>query len=379
MYLARLGLSAVQNIFGSKNLNSEPENNAIIDPHDISEALALVRNCIELHGLPSGLETDHLRRSVIQCAVDLMQDLLDNDEPWEMVERDPTEPNKLQISQLLMQFAEQFQIFPESLFVTVTLSDRRIQRMGMNSEIYTGQWKGMKVAMRLLRSHTRMFDESDRGQTKVLLACLRWRQLRHPNVVQLFGVDITNIGHAPTLVHPWMEKGNIRDHIKNLTVKPEPECLVSWVCDVARGMDYLHGMGIVHGDLRGNNVLLSDDGDAIVTDVFLYPFLEDWTAPYRCKGGPERWLAPEVLDNSDPSSSSDSFCFGLVCIEIYTGEIHFPDLLDARAIDNMSQGRFPSKPNTMPDQVWALASACWNSIPTQRPTMQQVLTQLSGN
>ncbi|KAK7677449.1 hypothetical protein QCA50_019562 [Cerrena zonata] len=133
MFLARLGLSAVQNVFGSKKNDTSPD--------DISKSISLVGNCIDSHGTPPGIETDHLPGGVIQYTVDLMQDLLDNDDAWKIVERDPTEVNKLQVSQLLMQFAEQFRAFPKSFFITVEPSSIRPFCGGTNSQIYSGQWK----------------------------------------------------------------------------------------------------------------------------------------------------------------------------------------------------------------------------------------------
>ncbi|KAK7689243.1 hypothetical protein QCA50_007934 [Cerrena zonata] len=141
-------------------------------------------------------------------------------------------------------------------------------------------------------------------------------------------------------------------------------------------MDYLHRMGIAHGDLRGNNILLSEDDEALVTDVFLYAYFGD--SDLR-KDSPERWMSPEFLDTFKPTYASDSFSFGHVCIEIFTGEIPFPELSVGQAVGKMAEGIFPIKPDTMPDRVWSLVREFWEYVPERRPTMQRILRELSGN
>lgn len=66
-------------------------------------------------------------------------------------------------------------------------------------------------------------------------------------------------------------------------------------------------------------------------------------------------------------------------IQIFTGEIPFPELSVGQAVGKMAEGIFPIKPDTMPDRVWSLVRECWDYVPERRPTMQRILRELSGN
>ncbi|KAK7688501.1 hypothetical protein QCA50_008039 [Cerrena zonata] len=101
-------------------------------------------------------------------------------------------------------------------------------------------------------------------------------------------------------------------------------------------------MGIRHGDLRGNNIFISDHGAAQVNDVVLTQFHEEWSeVSPRADGRPGRWMAPEYLNSSVPTFESDVFSFGFVAIELYTGEIPTPEFSDDDFVDRTCRGVFP--------------------------------------
>ncbi|KAJ7798447.1 kinase-like domain-containing protein, partial [Mycena olivaceomarginata] len=74
-----------------------------------------------------------------------------------------------------------------------------------------------------------------------------WRQLSHPNILPFFGISYFN--HRLCLVSPWMENGNIQQHLdKN---SPGMVDRLSLILDVALGLEYLHKNNVVHGQLNG--------------------------------------------------------------------------------------------------------------------------------
>lgn len=171
--------------------------------------------------------------------------LLDHDE---MLPGGPNESGRELVYCFLVQLSEKFQIMPQSLFIKVQRPT--IVRGGRDSDIYRGKYKRKTVSLRMVRSSL-LWPTQDplrfvsliislaytqhRTKTliieKLLLACLKWRQLRHPNILPLFGADLS-VKDTPTLVQPWIKRGNIRDYIYHCNPKPGPSQLLSWVCTI---------------------------------------------------------------------------------------------------------------------------------------------------
>ena len=82
-----------------------------------------------------------------------------------------------------------------------------------------GQWNGLIM----WPANSLVTDDQ-----KLLRECLKWRQLHHPNVLEILGVDTTTLSNMATFVQPWREH-NIREHIKKASPIPATKALVQWV------------------------------------------------------------------------------------------------------------------------------------------------------
>ncbi|KAG9118590.1 hypothetical protein FRC07_006826, partial [Ceratobasidium sp. 392] len=87
-----------------------------------------------------------------------------------------------------------------------------------------------------------------------------WSKSMHPNVVPLLGVT-HNRGRI-LMVSPWMDCGTLPNHVSHCPDVNRFEL----TCQVAEGLAYMHDVGMVHGDIKGSNILVSRDGRAMLTD-----------------------------------------------------------------------------------------------------------------
>ncbi|KIN98588.1 hypothetical protein M404DRAFT_157433, partial [Pisolithus tinctorius Marx 270] len=98
-----------------------------------------------------------------------------------------------------------------------------------------------------------------------------WSQLQHENIIPLLGIT-TNFGHTVSMVTEWMEQGNAHQYVRDVAVDPRPlvHQLVQ-LLDIAQELNYLHSHHsvIIHGDLKGENVLISKVGHALITNFGL--------------------------------------------------------------------------------------------------------------
>ncbi|KAF8597119.1 kinase-like protein [Ceratobasidium sp. AG-I] len=142
-----------------------------------------------------------------------------------------------------------------------------------------------------------------------------WSKCRHPNVLEPLGV--AKFCGEMCLVSPWMENGKLLSYI---TSNPGVDrCLAC--AQIARGLAFIHAHDIVHGDLKADNVLVSQDGEVKLTD-FGNTILKTYTLRFSGKvnaSGPSlRWAAPELLSEGGMFTiPADVYALGMVCETVY--------------------------------------------------------------
>ena len=130
--------------------------------------------------------------------------------------------------------------------------------------------------------------------------------LNHPHVVNVHGAS-TN-GRISIIVMEYMPGGSLKDRLAN--VRPWQEVLVTAreICD---GLSFLHRNGMVHGNLRPANILMSSDGHAKISDAGL----DEHYVETECQGNGYGPL------NEPKSFRSDIYCAGMIFSEMLTGSI----------------------------------------------------------
>ncbi|KXN91804.1 hypothetical protein AN958_11954 [Leucoagaricus sp. SymC.cos] len=263
---------------------------------------------------------------------------------------------------------------------------------------YGDVWKAVShdqvVCLKVLRTYQRMPTEP--LLKKLSHEALLWGQLSHPNILPFYGIHINEVRRNRFgLVSPWMENGNIVNYLK---LNPHvPRILL--IHDIASGLQYLHSLNFVHGDIKGTNILVTSKGRACLADFGVSTLLGDnilnWPSlgsePGR-SGGTTRWRAPELFlqestDNeTPPTPTSDVYSFGCAAYEVLTGRIPFHEIkgegamLIARLFTASHEK--PSRPSPeetseeLTDEMWNLMEDCWNFEPNERPSLDEVLRRL---
>jgi len=211
-----------------------------------------------------------------------------------------------------------------------------------------------------------------------------WARLRHPHILPLVGI-CTLTDDMTYMISPWMHHGDIQSYLKR---HPDVDRL-SLLVQVGEGLEYLHTKSIVHGDVRGPNVLISESGEACLADFGLSKPDEQGLYSYSTKfhtSGNQRWMAPELLLNETVrTTTTDVFSFGRLIIEVLTGEHPFPDLNEYQAISPIVKGALPNRPTGkavargLDNTVWALVKDCCSFKPHRRPTISVVLSRLRAH
>ncbi|KAJ8077750.1 hypothetical protein PM082_002183 [Marasmius tenuissimus] len=158
--------------------------------------------------------------------------------------------------------------------------------------------------------------------------------------------------------------------------------------DVAAGLSYLHSKRIVHGDLKGANVLVSANGKALIGDFGLSRVVETYTPGLFTSTtdtkGTTRWLSPELLNANLPcptTESSDIYAYACVCYEIFTGKQPFYKLQHDGAVINaiLYDKKHPERleeAKELCDPMWEIMVSCWQHDQNLRPSAADVLARI---
>jgi len=147
-------------------------------------------------------------------------------------------------------------------------------------------------------------------------------ELSHPNIIRFFKLMKLQLPGEKKkrgfLVMELVDGWNMRKHIKDqdLTIFQA----VDLTLDVCNGLDYIHHHGIVHADMKPENILISLTGAIKIADFglskadSLFQFSRDKLR------GTKRYMAPEQLTRKKVDPRTDIYSLGVTCYELFTGE-----------------------------------------------------------
>jgi serine/threonine protein kinase len=119
------------------------------------------------------------------------------------------------------------------------------------------------------------------------------------------------------VTHQWISGVSFREILE--VVAPREELARVLAVETTRCLSQLHGNELVHADLHPDNLLLRSDGKLFLVGYMPRPVGSPATTVDEAAEA-ARYVAPEVLDGSPPSATSDVFSTGLVCFELFAGQ-----------------------------------------------------------
>ena len=150
-------------------------------------------------------------------------------------------------------------------------------------------------------------------------------QLNHPHIVGVIdaGEDHDPTHPAPFIVFEFVEGETLKDRIRRNGRLAVPEA-VAYAIEIARALGAAHAQGIVHRDVKPQNVLVDEEGTAKVTDFGIARTLdqEGLTADGRVLGTTD-YVSPEQALGHSVTGQSDLYSLGIVLFEMLTGDVPF--------------------------------------------------------
>lgn len=141
-------------------------------------------------------------------------------------------------------------------------------------------------------------------------------RLRHPNIP--FLLDFGEYRGMVYLVMEWLSGTTLRERLSGQPVAA-PQAL-EWVIQLARALESAHRLGILHRDLKPDNVILAPDGRVCLTDFGLAR--ADDSTTLTVEGtllGTPAYMAPEIVEGQGASEASDQYALGCLAVELLSG------------------------------------------------------------
>jgi serine/threonine protein kinase len=144
-------------------------------------------------------------------------------------------------------------------------------------------------------------------------------QLSHSTIAQLYDVGTDTKG-AAYLVMEYVP-GKTLEQV--LAEGPVPlQCVAVWGADLASGLACAHRAGIIHGDVKPGNILVTENDHVKLVDFGVARFASQVSVSGLVSGTPA-YLAPEQIEGEKQDGHSDLFSLGIVLYEMATGERPF--------------------------------------------------------
>jgi serine/threonine protein kinase len=146
-------------------------------------------------------------------------------------------------------------------------------------------------------------------------------QMRHPNIVNVY--DFGEHDGTPYMIIEYVPGGSLANRLSQGPL--EPAASLKYLRGIASGLDYAHGLGIVHRDVKPANVLLEKDDTPVLADFGLAKLLQGSSLKSMTgvTTGTPAYMAPEQVTGSKVGPAADRYALATIAYEMLTGVIPF--------------------------------------------------------
>uniref|UniRef100_A0A1A7X7Z2 non-specific serine/threonine protein kinase n=1 Tax=Iconisemion striatum TaxID=60296 RepID=A0A1A7X7Z2_9TELE len=206
----------------------------------------------------------------------------------------------------------------------------------------------------------------------------------HRNIATYYGAFVKKSppGHDDQLwlVMEFCGAGSVTDLIKNTKGNSLKEEWIAYICrEILRGLTHLHQHKVIHRDIKGQNVLLTENAEVKLVDFGVSAQLDRTVGRRNTFIGTPYWMAPEVIacdENPDATYDfkSDLWSLGITAIEMAEGAPPLCDMHPMRALFLIPRNPAPRlKSKKWSKKFQSFIESCLVKSHSQRPSTEQLL------
>ena len=199
--------------------------------------------------------------------------------------------------------------------------------------------------------------------------------IRHPDIITLKGYGIW-AGHFYEVMD-YCAGGSLADYMP----VEETEAR-TWLVEIVNGLQYLHGQGIIHRDIKPNNIFFRKPNkeDLVIGDFGVSSILESNEKVRRTATGTFFTLdyaAPELIDGKEVSAKTDYYALGITLIHLVEGKSPFVGMDKNTILGCHFRGNVP-RPKVASEEFRKLLNGLLRVVPESRWGYRQILDWLEG-
>jgi len=252
---------------------------------------------------------------------------------------------------------------------------------GTYGQVYKGRHKrtGQLAAIKIMS-----VTEDEEEEIKLEINVLR-KYSNHVNVARYYGAFIKKMHEGQDdqlwLVMEFCGAGSVTDLVKATKTKSLKEDWIAYICrEVLTGVQHLHQNHVIHRDIKGQNILLTENAEVKLVDFGVSAQLDRTVGRRNTFIGTPYWMAPEVIVcDEQPDATYDNRCdmwsIGITAIEMAEAQPPLCDMHPMRALFLIPRSE---PPRLRSKRSWSkkfrdFVTVCLIKDYLQRPTAEQLL------